>query len=65
MLKEKEVTEDAPTETVHGGSSAEAVDVEIVRIMKEKQSISGAFDNSEVVCDGASNDAEDTERVEV
>jgi hypothetical protein len=36
MLKEKEVTENAPIETVHGGSSAEAVDVEIVRIMKEK-----------------------------
>jgi hypothetical protein len=35
-LKEKEDTEDVPTETVHSGSSEEAVDVEIVRIMKEK-----------------------------
>jgi Ethanolamine utilization protein EutJ (predicted chaperonin) len=41
------------------------VDVEIMRITKEKQSISGAFDDAEVVRDGASNDAEDTERVEV
>jgi hypothetical protein len=36
MLKEKEVTQDAPTKTVHEGSSKEAVDVEIVRITKEK-----------------------------
>jgi hypothetical protein len=33
--------------------------------MKEKQSVFGAFDDAEVVCDRASNDAEDTKRVEV
>jgi hypothetical protein len=65
MLKEKEVTQDAPTKTVHEGSSEEAVDVEIARIMKEKQSVSGALDDAVVVRDRASNDAEDTERVEV
>jgi shikimate kinase len=54
MLKEKEVTKDEPTETIHDGSSAEAVNVEIARITKEKLSVSGAFD-----------DAEDTKRVEV
>jgi hypothetical protein len=59
------VIEDAPTETVHCDSSAKAVDIELVRITKEKQSGSGAFDDAEVVRDGASNDAEDTERVEV
>jgi hypothetical protein len=41
------------------------VDVEIMRIVKEKQSISCAFDDAKVVHDGASNDAEDTKRVEV
>jgi hypothetical protein len=52
-------------ETVHGGSSAEAVDVEIPRIMKEKESVSCAVDDGGIVRDGASNDAEDMERVEV
>jgi hypothetical protein len=65
VLNEKEATEDAATETVHGGSSAEAVDVEIVRIVKEKESVSDALDDSTVVRNGASNDAEDAEGVEV
>jgi hypothetical protein len=41
------------------------VDVEVTRIVKEKQSISAAFDGAEVVRDEGSNDAEDTQRVEV
>jgi hypothetical protein len=36
-----------------------------MRIAKEKQSASGAFDDAKVVCDGDSNDAKDTERVKV
>jgi hypothetical protein len=39
-----EATEDAPAKTTHSGSSAEVVDVEIVRITKEKEFVSGAFD---------------------
>jgi hypothetical protein len=65
MLKEKEVTGDSPTKTVHHGSSEEAVDVDIMRIMKEKQPVSGASDDAKVVRNRASNDVEDTERVEV
>jgi hypothetical protein len=38
------------------------VDVEITRIMKEKEFVIGAFDDAGVVCDGASNDAEDTKK---
>jgi hypothetical protein len=41
------------------------VDFEVVRIMKEKLSASGAFDDAKVVRDSASNDAKDTERVDV
>jgi hypothetical protein len=41
------------------------VDFEVVRIRKEKQFVSGAFDDAEVVRDSASNDAKDTERVDV
>jgi hypothetical protein len=56
---------DAATETVHGSSSTEVIDVEIVRIAKEKDYVSGAFDDAGVVRDRASNDTEDIERVEV
>jgi hypothetical protein len=56
---------DAATETVHGSSSTEVIDVQIVRIVKEKDYVSGDFDDVGVVRDRASNDAENTERVEV
>jgi hypothetical protein len=35
-LKEKEITEDVPIETILAVVSEEAVDVEVTRIMKEK-----------------------------
>jgi hypothetical protein len=65
VLKEKEATEDASIETVPSANVEKAIDVEIVRIMKEKQSISDASDDARAVRDGASDDANDRERVEV
>jgi hypothetical protein len=36
-----------------------------MRIAKEKELVSGTFNDARVVCDATCNDAEDTERVEV
>jgi hypothetical protein len=36
MLKEKEVVEDTPIETVGGANPEETVDAEVARIVKEK-----------------------------
>jgi hypothetical protein len=40
-------------------------DVEVAKIMKEKRSASNDFDDSSIVRDGASDDVEEDERVEV
>jgi hypothetical protein len=63
--KGKEVVEDAPIETALGAHTEEAVDAEVVKITKEKQSVSDGFDDIGVVRDGASNDVDEVERVEV
>jgi hypothetical protein len=44
MLKEKEATEDTPIETIPGANPDEAVDAEVAKIAKEKQSASNSFD---------------------
>jgi hypothetical protein len=46
-------------------NAEESVDVEVVRIVKEKQLVFGAFDDDGFVRDRASDDAKDRERVEV
>jgi hypothetical protein len=43
----------------------EAVDAEVARIVREKQSVSGAFEDTDVVRDGASEDVDDGERVDM
>jgi hypothetical protein len=65
MLKEKDVVEDAPIETALDAHPEEAVDVEIMKITKEMQSTSDGFDDTGIVRDGASNDANEGERVDV
>jgi hypothetical protein len=65
MLKEKEVTEDAPIETALGAHPKEVVDVEVVKITKEKQSVSDGFDDTGAIHDGASDDVDEGEPVEV
>jgi hypothetical protein len=65
MLKEKEVTEDAPIKTVSRDNREEAVDAEVAKIVKEKRSTSVSFDDTGVFCDGAFHDVEEGERVEV
>jgi hypothetical protein len=65
MLKEKQVTEDMPVETVVEANLEEAVDVEVTKITKEKCSASDGFDDTGIVCDRASDDVEEGERVEV
>jgi hypothetical protein len=62
---EKKVTEDMPIETVPGANLEEAVDVEVTKIMKEKRSTSGGFDDSVAVHDRASDDVEEGEMMEV
>jgi hypothetical protein len=61
----KDVAEDAPIETFSGANLEEAIDVEIVRIVKEKHSVSDGFDDTDALCDGASDDVDEKERVEV
>jgi hypothetical protein len=65
MLKEKEVAEDVPIETAPDVHPTEAVDAEVAKIMKEKQSIFDGFDDTDIVHDGASADVDEGERVEV
>jgi hypothetical protein len=65
MLKEKGVAEDVPIETVSGANLEGAVDVEIARIAKEKHSVFDGFDDTDAVRDGASDDVNEKERVEV
>jgi hypothetical protein len=65
MLKEKEVAEDTPIETVGGANPEETVDAEVARIVKEKWSASDGFDDTGVFHDGASDDVEEDETMEV
>jgi hypothetical protein len=65
LLKEKEVTQDMPIKTILGVNPKEVVDAEVTRIVKEKQSVSGGFDDIGVVLDGASDDIDDEEKTEV
>jgi hypothetical protein len=65
MLKETNATEDAPVETTLGANPEEVVDAEITRIIKEKQSVSGNFDDTSGVRNRASDDGDDDERAEV
>jgi hypothetical protein len=65
MLKEKEVTEDTLIKTIAGANPEEAVDVEVAKIMKEKWSAFNGFDDTHVVRDGAFDDVEEGEGVEV
>jgi hypothetical protein len=65
MLKEKEVTEDAPVKTVSGVNHEEAVDADVTKIVKEKIFAFDGFDDTGVIRDGASNDVKEGERVEV
>jgi hypothetical protein len=65
MLKEKEVTEDAPIKIVSRDNREEAVDAEVAKIVKEKRSTSVSFDDTGVFCYGAFHDVEEGERVEV
>jgi hypothetical protein len=65
MLSKREKTEDAPIKTVPDANTEEAIDVEVARIKKEKQSVSGAFYDARSVRNAASDDPEDRERVEV
>jgi hypothetical protein len=55
------VAEDAPIKSALGAHPAEAIDVEVEKITKEKQSISNGFDNTGVVRDGASDDVDEGE----
>jgi hypothetical protein len=48
-LKEKEVAEDAPIETALGAHPEEAADAEVVKTMKEEQSVSDGFDDTSIV----------------
>jgi hypothetical protein len=65
MLKEKEVSKGMPVKLVAGANPEEAVDAEVTKIMKEKQSASDGFHDTSIVRDGASDDVEEGERVEV
>jgi hypothetical protein len=59
------VFEDVPIETALGAHPEEVVDVKVVKITKEKQSVSDGFDDTGVVRDRASDDVDEGERVEV
>jgi hypothetical protein len=59
------MTMDVPVKTVSGTYLEEAVDAEVARIVREKQSVSGAFEDTDVVRDGASEDVDDGERVDM
>jgi hypothetical protein len=59
------VLEDVPIETALGAHPEEVVDAKVVKITKEKQSVSDGFDDTGVVCDEASDDVDEGERVEV
>jgi hypothetical protein len=65
MLKETEVAKDTAIETIPGANPKEAVDAEVKKIVKEKRSASNGFDDTGVVHDGAWDDVEDGERVEL
>jgi hypothetical protein len=60
-LKENEVAEDAPIGTAPGVHPKEAVDAQVVEIMKEKQFSSDGFDGIGDVRDRASDDIEEGE----
>jgi hypothetical protein len=64
-LKEKEMVEDALIKSAFGAHPEEVVDAEIVKITKERQSVSYGFDDTGIVSDGASDDVDEGERVEV
>jgi hypothetical protein len=59
------VVEHAPIETALDAHPEEVVDAEIAKIMKEKQFVSCGFDGTGTVHDGASDDVDAGERVEV
>jgi hypothetical protein len=61
----KEVTEDTPLKSIPSADPKEAIDAEVTRIAKGNQSVTGGFDETGVVLDGASDDVNDEERVEV
>jgi hypothetical protein len=65
MLKETNMTEDAPIETTLSVNPEEVVDAEITRIVKEKRYVSDDFDDTGGVRNGASDDGDDEEREEV
>jgi hypothetical protein len=61
----KKATEDTRVETVPGANPEEMVDADVAKIAKEKQSSSDGFDDTGIVHDGASDDVEEGDRVEV
>jgi hypothetical protein len=65
MLKEEEATKDTPVKTISGANPEEAIDAKVTKIAKEKQSASDDSDDTSIVCDIASNDVGEGDRVEV
>jgi hypothetical protein len=65
MLKEAGMTKDALVETVPGSHREEGVDAAVVKITKEKQSISDGFDDMGGVHGRTSDDGDQEERAEV
>jgi hypothetical protein len=62
MRKENHVAKDAPIKTVSGANPEEMIDVEIVRIAKEKYSVSNGFDDTDAIRNGAFDDVDEKER---
>jgi hypothetical protein len=65
MLKEAKMTKDAAVETVPGANPEEAVNAKVMKIMKEKRSVSDGFDDTSGVRGGTSDDGDQEERAEV
>jgi hypothetical protein len=60
-----EMTKDVPIETIPRSSPEEAVDAEVAKIEREKQSASDGFDGADGVCSGTSDGGDQEERIEV
>jgi hypothetical protein len=56
MVKEAGMIEDAGVETVPGANPEEAVDADVVKIAKEKWSVSDGFDDTDGVHGRTSGD---------
>jgi hypothetical protein len=65
MIKEAEMTKDAPVKTIPSANPKKEVDAKVVKIMREKRSAFDGFDDTGSVYSRTSDDGDWEERVEV